>query len=164
MATVLELVFAKKLFKLDPALEPNEQEWRSVHTSPRFRGRVENDLPQWKSQWRQELSPTQQFDALFEQFCSGEVLTYGHRFKPLNHLGDGIWELKTPDLRIFGWFWNVDCFIATGIDTAYQVKNHNLYAGYAGEAGRFREQTDLNEPKFVPGEDPHAVVSSFDYP
>lgn len=164
MATVLELVLVQKLFKVDAALEPTEQEWRMVHASPRFKERLDDDLLHWESQWQQELSPAQQLDALLEQFCSGETLTYEWRFRPLNHIKDGIWELKTPDLRIFGWFWKIDCFIASAIDTAFKVKSYNLYAGYAGEAERFRDQLDLNEPKFVPGENPHAVVSNFNYP
>ena len=86
MATILELVRAHKLFKLDPGLEVNEQEWRYVYASPRFRERVENDLPGFVSNWQIEETPAQQLDALLELFCAGETLTYGPRFKPLTHL------------------------------------------------------------------------------
>jgi hypothetical protein len=164
MATVLELVLARQLYKLDAALEPNEREWRTIHTSPRFRARLEGDLPTWTSHWKVEVNPSQQLDAILEIFCSGETLTFDLQFKPLNHLRDGIWELKTPDLRIFGWFWKRDHFIAGAIDLTFNVKNHNLYPGYAGEVERFRNQLDLNEPKYVPGEDPDVVVSNYDYP
>jgi hypothetical protein len=44
------------------------------------------------------------------------------------------------------------------------VKRHRLYYGYANEAARFRDRLDLDAPKFVPGDDPHAVVSNFSYP
>ena len=114
--------------------------------------------------WQVEVNPTQQLDALVEIFCSGQTLTFGPQFKPLTHLKDGIWELKTPDLRIFGWFCKKDHFIAGTMDEAFTVKNHNLYAGYAGEVERFRDQLDLNEPKFVSGEDPNVVVSNYNYP
>jgi hypothetical protein len=164
MATVLELVLARRLFKLDPALEPNEREWRFIYPSPRFHTRIANDLPGWTSIWKVEVSPTQQLDALVEVFCSGETLTFGTQFKPLNHLGNGIWELKTPDLRIFGWFCKKDHFVAGTMDLAFNVKSHNLYPGYAGEVERFRDQLDLDEPKFVAGEDPNVVVSNYNYP
>jgi hypothetical protein len=164
MATIIDLVNAQKLFKLDPALEPNEQEWRSVHAFPQFRKRIENDLLNWVSTWGVELTPVQQLDALMEVFCSGETLTFGSQFKPLEHLGDGIWELKTPDLRLFGWFLAKDCFICTAVDLAFNVKSYNLYAGYAGEAVRLRALLDLDEPKFVVGSDPHDVVSNYNYP
>jgi hypothetical protein len=164
MATVLELALGGRLFKLDPALEGNETEWRFIHASPRFRERAEKELRNWKSTWRVEVNPTQQLDALIEAFCSGETLTFGPQFKPLVHLKDGIWQLKTPDLRIFGWFCKKDHFIAGTMDLTFNVKSHNLYAGYAGEVERFRTQLDLNEPKFVSGEDPNVIVSNYNYP
>jgi len=164
MSTVLELALAGKLFKLDAGLEFNEREWRCIYTSPRFRERASDELPQWESQWDVEVNPTQQLDALIEVFCSGATLTFRSQFKPLTHIKDGIWELKTPDLRIFGWFCKKDHFIAGTMDLAFNVKNHDLYAGYAGEVERFRGQLDLNEPKFVSSEDPNVVVSNFNYP
>lgn len=164
MATVLELLLAQKLFRLDPALEANEKEWRKIYISPRFKERAENDLPTWVSTWKVEVGPIQQLDVLAEVFCSGETLTFGTQFKPLTHIKDGIWELKTPDIRIFGWFCALDHFIAGTMDNAYYIKKHNLYAGYVGEVVRFRDQLDLSEPKFVPGEDPNGVVSNYNYP
>ena len=164
MATALELAFKQRLFKLDPGLERNEHEWRFIYGSPRFRERVEKDLASWVSHWKVEVDPSQQLDALVEVFCSGETLTFGPEFKPLVHLKDGVWQLKTPDLRIFGWFWRKDHFVAGTMDVTFNVKKYNLYAGYAGEVARFRDQLDLDEPKFVPGDDPNVVVSNYNYP
>lgn len=164
MATIIDLVKAQKLFKLDPELEPNEQEWRWIYALPQFRKRVEDDLATWASTWEVEVAPIQQMDALMEVFCSGVTLTFGTQFRPLVHIKDGIWELKTPDLRLFGWFHVKDCFIGSALDLAFNVKSYNLYAGYASEAARLRDQLDLDEPKFVPGSDPNDVVSNYNYP
>jgi hypothetical protein len=54
--------------------------------------------------------------------------------------------------------------VAAVADTAYRCKKFDLYAGYAGEVVRFRNALDLDEPKFIPGDDPNAVVTNFDYP
>jgi hypothetical protein len=164
MATIIELERAEKLFRLDPALEENEREWRWIYALPTFKTRVDNDLPTWISHWKVEESPIQQMDALLEIFCSGETITYGPQFKPLVHLGGGIWELKTPDLRLFGWFLKRDFFIAGALDTAFNVKSYNLYPGHAGVVCYLRDRLDLDEPKFLPGSDPHVVVSNYDYP
>ena len=164
MATVLELRLRQCLRRFDPCLEATEREWHFIDGSPTFASRIETELGTWESTWKVEVSPAQQLDSLGEEFCSGETLTFGLQFKPLNHLRDGIWELKTADLRIFGWFWKRDHFIAGNIDLATKVKSYNLYAGYAGEVERFRNALDLDEPKFVPGEDPNVVVSSYSYP
>jgi len=136
-----------------------------IYGLPKLLPRLEIDLPKWESTWKIEESPVQQLDALLDIFCSGETITFDRRFKPLiTHVKDGIWELKTPDLRIFGWFRVKDCFIAGALDLAFNVKSHNLYAGYANEIVYHRDHLDLDEPKFVPGDNPDDVVSNYDYP
>jgi len=163
MATLFNLAGPNGvLTKLDPALESNEQEWRVIYAAGRFKGWVTDDLPNLTSQWETEISPLEQFDALVEIFASGETLTYGERFKPLHPREKGIWELKTPDLRIFGWFAQKDHFVGVVADTAERIKRYSLYYGYLGEVSRFRAALDLDEPKFVEGDDPNAVVSNYD--
>jgi hypothetical protein len=161
MATLIELDRIGQAFKLDPVLEYNEQEWRMIYTSPRLKNWIENDLSRLVSTWAVEVDPVQQLDALIEEFCSGTTLCFGEQFKPIQHVKGGIWELKTPDLRMFGWFHVKDCFVAWRADHADFIKEHDLYYGLAGEAAMFRDRLDLDEPKFVPGEDPNAVVSNY---
>lgn len=164
MATVVELDVRGDLCRYDPNLRAGEQEFRCLYGSPRFVGWVQNDLPNLGSTWGIDQSPTEQFDAYMEIFASDEPLYFGWAFKPLVHLADGVWELKTADLRIFGWFSAKDCFIAYVADTKERIRLHRFYNGYAQETLRFRTQLDLNEPKFVLGDDPHAVISNFDHP
>jgi hypothetical protein len=164
MATISSLVERDELVRIDPQLEPNEQEHRLVYALPTVIPRLSDELPSWTSIWQVEQDPIQQFDALLEVFCSGETLIFDRRFKPLNHLGEGVWELKTADLRLFGWFPVKDIFMLTCIDTATKVKTYNLYPGYAGEVVRQRNALPLNDPKFVVGEDPRDVVSNYAFP
>jgi len=165
MATPLELDNAGALFKLDPDLAPGKREIRSIYASPRLKTWIENDLPQLESTWNIELTPQEQLQAFIEEvFCPREPLTYDWHFKPLTHIRDGIWELKTADLRMFGWFFVKDCFIGSAANLTDTVKQLHLYRPYAEEAVRFRDGLDLNHPKFVPGDDPHAVVSDFSFP
>ena len=164
MATIAELVDAGSLFKLDPVLEPNKQEFRIVYTSPRLKDWLLTELPMLASSWDIETTPSEQLDALIAVYASGEPLTFERQFNPINPIGEGVWELKTADLRILGWFAVQDCFVGVVGDTAERVKRHGLYAGYRGEAVRFREALPLDEPKFVEGDDPDAVVSNFTFP
>lgn len=163
MATIIELANSHHLIKLDPDLDQNEQEWRTVYLLPEVLPRLSKELPIWTSTWKIEQSPAQQLDALWEVFCSGETITYGLSFKPLNHLNDGIWELKTADLRLFGWFPIKDCFICGAVDLAFNVKSYNLYAGHSNVTSHLRKKLDLDEPKFIPGENPHDVVSNYNF-
>src|SRR4051812_27179079 len=114
MATLLHLEGAQLLHKIYPALDPREHEWRLFYALPRLRAWIERTLPTLESSWKIEESPVEQLDALIYVFCSGQPLAYGQQFKPLRHIRDGIWELKTADLRVFGWFHTKDCFIGSG--------------------------------------------------
>ena len=164
MATIAQLEAAGLLFKLDPALDVDEQELRLFHTSPRLSDRLQNVLPTSGSSWDIENSPAEQLDALIAVYASGLPLTYGWQFKPIRPIGDGVWELKTADLRIFGWFAARDCLIGVVADTKEHIREHTLYPGYRGEVTRFRAALELNAPKFIPGDDPNAVVSNNTFP
>ena len=150
------------MFKLD-VLEQTVQEFREFYASPALRQWITDTLPGLASSWNIELSPNDQFFAFADIFCGGERLTYGTQFKPLTHIVDGIWELKTDDIRIFGFFHRKDCFIGGVADDATRIKEYNLYHGYANVTTRsFLAAIDLNNPKCILGDNPHAVVSNFD--
>lgn len=164
MATLSALDDRGELHRLDPGLPARVQEERIVYLSERMRRWIEEKLPDLGSTWNIETSPLEQFVELVETFCSGKELAYEQRFHALRYRGGGMWELKTADLRVFGWFNCKDCFVAHCADTADRIKEHKLYHGYCGDVERFRNDLDLDEPKYIPGDDPHAVVSNFYYP
>jgi hypothetical protein len=162
MATLLDLSGpGGSLFKLD-ALEPNEQEFRCLYLSLKLKLWMENELPALTATWQTELSCLEQVAALTSEFCAGETLYYGPQFHCLHPLSDGVWILKTGDIRIFGFFNAKDHFVGVVANETYRVKFHDLYRGYVGEVVRFRNSLDLAEPKFIPGDDPRAVVSNCD--
>jgi len=97
-------------------------------------------------------SPIEQIDDLFHDFVSGADLAYYERSHSMMPTDRGIWELKTPDARLFGWFPQKGTFIVAEADTAFRCKEHDLYAGYRDSAVRRRDSLDLDEPKFVTGD------------
>lgn len=162
MATLLDLSGADgPLFKLD-VLEGNQQEFRCIYLSEKLKTWMVEVLPSLKATWETEISCEEQVVDLTEIFCSGEPLNYGAQFHVLRPIDKGVWELKTGDIRIFGWFQSKDHFIGVVADDTYRIKLHDLYNGYVGEVVRYRDALALDEPKFVPGEDPYAVLSNFD--
>lgn len=164
MATLQELVDSDILHAIDPNLPAGSMPNRLMYASDRLKTWLENVLIGLGSTWQIELSPSEQAADLIELFCSGEELHVGHHFKCLQPTTDGVWELKTPDLRIFGWFAFHDTFIGHCADTADRIKLHALYNGYIGEVDRFRAALDLNPPKFIAGSDPNVVVSNYSFP
>jgi hypothetical protein len=169
MATIAELLEWGQIFKLDPELEDDEQELRLIYTSPQLRTWFENDLPNVPSFFDTETDPLEDLVALVATYSSGLPLVFDRQFKafhkrPLESIGDGVWYLKTPDLRIFGWFFARDCFIGVVANTFEMVKKHNLYQGHRGDVIRFRNALPLDEPKFIPGDNPDDVISNYDLP
>jgi hypothetical protein len=163
MATLLDLASTGKLVRLRPHLGPREQEDRIIYASPAFREWLETVLPSLHSDWAIETTPLEQFIERHASFAAGECLDFGNHIRPLNPVSQGVWELKTPDLRVFGWFSAQDCFIAHQGELASLIKSRRLYSVYAEKVIRFREALDLDEPKYLPGDDPRDVVSNFSF-
>lgn len=161
MSTLLHLVQSGAIARFDPETADEE---RFLYALPRFEEWVANELPNLESNWDLESSPLEQFDDLMGQFCRGDPLAVGNDFRCLYEHEDGVWELKTADLRIFGWFYKRDIFIAAAAGPAWKIKEYDLYAGYREQTKRDRDALDLDPPKFLAGSDPNAVVSSFHYP
>ena len=164
MSTILELVEMGRLIKFDPDLEPDQQEDRYFYVAPTILPKLQKELPAYVSDWKLDQRPLDQFEALMTDFCSGDTLYFFRTMKPLIHIQDGVWELKTPDLRLFGWFPVKDCFIMGEMGLATSVKRNNLYEAYVNMVADWRKQLDLDEPKFIPGKDPNDVVSNYDFP
>lgn len=164
MATIEELLARESLHKLDAELSWREQEERVILLFPQAVKWLLESLPNAESSWNLEVQPDQQLDALARAFCAGRELVFEKQVKPLRHIRHGIWELKTADLRLFGWFHRRDWFICTAVNTAANVKQSGLYDGYRDEAVRLRDELDLDCPKFIPGVDPDGVLSAWTYP
>lgn len=118
-------------------------------------------LPHLTSEKPQDITPQEQADALMENYVSGRRMQFMKQFKPLRYHGLGVWEMKTTDLRIFGWFQSVDHFVGVAANMAGIIKASNMYYGYCDAVVRFRDALDLDEPKYVVGEDPNDVISNF---
>jgi hypothetical protein len=159
MATLKELETDDVLHNLAPSDDAPAPE-RLFYASDRLRKWLNESLPAMASDWDLEITPIEQVGDLIDVFCGGNELAVETMFKCLNPHENGVWELKTEDVRIFGWFYRPDCFIGHCADNATRIKKHRLYTGYSGEVQRFRDEVDLDPPKFIAGTNPNAVVSN----
>jgi hypothetical protein len=164
MATILELEARGELHRLQANLRRRQQPERTFFASKGLVKWFAEDLPKAASAWNLETSPLEQVDVLLNIFVSGEVLAFQLRFWPLNPRAEHVWELKTPDARIFGWFVARDCFVGVVANFADAIKAHKLYQGHVGQVARFRDHLKLDEPKSMVGEEPGDVVSNFAFP
>lgn len=164
MATLIELDERGLIHKLDAGLSWRQQENRLFYAFPKAQKWMLEALPLEISQHDLEIAPLEQLDAFLCLYCAGDELEFERQFHALRHIDKGVWELKTADLRLFGWFAVKNCFVCTNGNMAYRVKLHKLYSAYRDEAVRLRDQLNLNEPKFVTGDNPNDVISNFRFP
>lgn len=127
---------------------------RYLYATPRAHKYIVETLPQLPQTQMSEATPHEQVYSLFKRFVCGNELSYGdgNDIRDINPSDLGVWELKTEDMRLFGWFPLYDVFICDAVDDASRIKEFNLYAGYRDQCVAVRDQMALSEPKFVDGE------------
>jgi hypothetical protein len=90
---------------------------------------------------------------------SGELLEERRDLRPLLPFDSCVWELKTIDVRIFGWFPIRDAFVAVNGGMARKIKDARMYHGYREEVRTVRDRLDLDEPKSIEGSRVSDVLS-----
>ena len=161
MSTLLELEASGKIVRYDPELGPGVLEERRVYMLARVPGQIEDRLVGTTSDRHIETNPDEQLDALLADFCEGVELLADTQFKCLKPHENGVWELKTPDVRMFGWFHEKDCFIATAVDAKWRILEHKLYQPYIAEAARLRSDIFGDDVSFIQGTEPNDVLSNW---
>ena len=158
--TIATLIEAGAIIRIEVELAPREQPTRLLFGTPGFirwlEERVNSDD---KSPLLADSTPAEQLDNLFYTFISGRPLIYSRQFRSVRAEKNAVWELKTPDLRIFGWFMMRDCFVAAFGDWTNHVKDHDLYRGYRIEVRRLRRELQVEGTLCVEGGEPGDVLS-----
>lgn len=168
MSTLIELDAAGALVRLDPDLDADQLEQRCIYVLPHVIRQIERLMDKASPRGLAE-TPVEQLNDLVAHFAMGGELDMPRHFHIMRPRGDSVWELKTADVRLMGWFAAKDVFICTSVLDAQLVKgtedsrvaSGNLYSGLCAEAVRYRNELDLDPPKFVPGEHPEDVVSNY---
>lgn len=160
MTTIPDLVASGTIVKIDVELGPHEQPLRLLYGTPQFVGWLQEILAGAAPEQRLgHLTPAQQLDDIFYSFLSGAPLVFNRQFRAIRAEDHAVWELKTPDLRIFGWFMAKDCFVAVFGNWADTIKDHDLYRGYRIAIRRLRRELGLEATLCVKGSAPDDVLS-----
>lgn len=154
MATILDLATSGALVKIEVELELGCLPQRSLYAFPVVIRWLDEVLPNLEAAWSPgRQTPLEQVDFLFSEFIGGADISHYERchiMKPLD--GDHfIWELKTPDIRFFGWFAVKNTFVIGQVEAAGKIKEFGLYTGMRNVCVHLRNELDLDAPKFVRG-------------
>jgi hypothetical protein len=160
MTTIEDLVAAGAISRIEVEITGREQAYRLLYGTPDFiawlRGLVIGAEPAVRVG---QATPAEQIDQLFHAFLSGAPLIHLRQFRYIRAEKNAVWELKTPDTRIFGWFMKKDCFVCVFGDWADRVKDHDLYRGYRIAIRRLRRELGVDDTLCVEGVDPGDVLS-----
>lgn len=160
MPTLDELVRVNAISRIEVEMGVRDQPVRLLYGTPTFINWLNELLAGAKPKNRLgEATPTEQVDQLFYSFLSGLPLIYMRQFRFIRAEKNAVWELKTPDIRIFGWFLKKDCFVCVFGDWADTVKDHDLYRGYRIAIRRLRRELGVDNNLCVQGVNPGDVLS-----
>lgn len=116
---------------------------------------VTKHVPTWRTgRPNAAQTPKEQLDGILLKWIGGRSIEYRRMFNDLTPMKDEVWELKTPDLRIFGWIYRPRVFIASFVDYADWYKAPRPSRSYEDARTRtidMRNKLDLEEPKFTSG-------------
>jgi hypothetical protein len=159
MSTIKALVNAKQLIRVSLRLYRGELENRMFYALPAFVTWLEEELPQLAALDDKDVSPSEQFRILLRDYLIGRPLNLSRDYRRLKPGEKDVFELKTADLRVFGWFYRQDIFIASFGDSMERVKTHGLYDGYRDETVRLRAALPLDEPRWLVNAKEDDVIS-----
>jgi hypothetical protein len=160
MPTISDLVDSGVIVRIEVDLAPRDQPLRLLYGTPQFVAWLRDVLDGTQPARRLgHTSITEQVDDLFYSFLSGQQLIFTKQFRVVRAEENAVWELKTPDVRIFGWFMAKDCFVAVFGNWADTIKDHDLYRGYRIAIRRLRRELGIDGTLRVKGAAPDDVLS-----
>jgi len=153
MATIAQLLVEEKLGKVSVPLGPGENAMRAMYAIPSAIEWLTLELPQIKSDDFVEgaARPKQHAYEQIRSYIAGDDFSDWMVPKLLRPDCKAVWELRTPDLRFFGWFYKRCVFILSAVGTKARCKSSDLYYGYITQCVFHRDQLDLDPPKYVEG-------------
>lgn len=153
MPSIEELVLNEELFTVDPSLSDGEIQIRFLYLLPTAKEWLERNLSSCTTDgfFEGAVDPEEQADNFFHDFSADMSPTFDMEPHIMRPEADSVWELRTADLRFFGWFWRVKTFFVSYVNTKEQCMKHGLYNGYLNETKRVRNQLNIDPPPFITG-------------
>jgi hypothetical protein len=156
MATISTLVSQTgALVEIKVPLDTGDALKRRIYGLPSFKEWLDDDLRKMETGRHQAAdSPSEQVDYILYRWITGGHINYSRQFKDLMPQKDEVWEMKTVDVRIFGWIYRPLNFIAVFGDYADLYKSVRRSRSYEDARKKVifeRNRLLLDEPKFIGG-------------
>jgi hypothetical protein len=156
MATFSKLLDEKNLIWITRQLPRGQFHERKFYAFPECVRWMKVEVPKMVTgRERSAFTPYEQLMERLRQWMAGDRMKDGPWFHDMDPKTDAVWELKTADLRIFGWMYQPRSFIAVRGGYADHFKEPTKIKNYADERReviKARGALPLDGDKFVEGD------------
>lgn len=157
MATLTKLVEDKLLIRVTVPLGRRQFHERKIYAFPDCLVWMRDDVPKMVTgRVASAFTPSEQLIERLRQWIAGDPMVFGRMFRDMEYPKDidGVWELKTADLRIFGWMYRPKEFVAVRGGYTDDYKEPTKIRNYADdkrEVAKARDSLPLDGDKYVTG-------------
>jgi hypothetical protein len=155
MATFDSLIKGNQLVPVILRLPRGQFHERKIYAYPACVRWMRDDVPKMTTgRLKSDFTPREQLVERLRQWMSGDPMAYGRMFHDMEPSTDDVWEMKTADLRLFGWMYRRCTFIAVKGGYADDYKEPTKTKNYADERRdvlKARETLPLDNPKLEKG-------------
>jgi hypothetical protein len=156
MATFDRLLEDKTLVRVTIPLPRGQFHERKLFAYPDCLEWMRKEVPKMVTgRVASSFTPKEQLIERLRQWMSGDPMAYGRMFHDMEPKGDEVWEIKTADLRIFGWIYLPREFIAVRAGYADDYKEPTKIKNYADERRevvKARDALPLDGEKYTAGD------------
>jgi hypothetical protein len=156
MATFAKIIEDRILIPVVVPLPKGKFYDRHLYAYPRsFRWMKETVPTLVTGRWESAFTPREQLILRVKEWLSGDEIKDGPMFQAMRHpKGSDVWELKTDDIRLFGWMYQRKKIIIAAHGYADHYKEPTKIKDYADDVRAVmsaRDALPLDGPKFVKG-------------
>ena len=148
MATLEQLKAKGKIEEYLAELPPGQAPGRYVYASTTAVAWFSNELANAPLGRGRDLTPEEQVHNRLHEFITDDPLNYNTTHRDLDQY---VWEIKTADVRLLGWFPRKSTFFIVLGEFKDKLLRAKFYRPYIQTVVEFRANLCLDDPKFLMG-------------
>jgi hypothetical protein len=155
MATFDKLLQGGRIVRVKLRLGRGQFDDRELYAYPDCLSWMKSEVPKMVTgRVQSDLAPKEQLITRLLQWITGRPMAHGRMFQDMKPRSAEVWELKTADLRIFGWMYRPRKFIAVSGGYTDDYKEPTKIKNYGDDRDaviKARNDLPLDGEKFVTG-------------
>ncbi len=154
MATITKLMRDERITLLSIPPKPGKKVVRRFWVLDEAGKWLQDELPKVKTYFEESLPAEQQVFSYLQRFVQGETFICENHveLRELRRAPNDVWELKTTDVRLFGWFFTATDFICTHCADKNEIakiedeRGIDIYQVHMNKTVAVRNELDIAPP------------------